>query len=222
MMRASRWTGLLLMAGAAIGCRTMAANPMANVAARVAEVRLIGFDALPPEVLHALRDRLPKPGVALTENVEQAAGNLAVETLQNHGYPYAEVHLTREAAGPGLTRLLVSAVPGPIGYFGRTDITGNKHVDDAIIRSRLAYQPGELFRRSALEQSQQQLGALQLFKSVRIEAARVDRQPADVPILITVTEQNRWRWNLSLGYAAGERLGIEARLANMNFLGGAR
>jgi outer membrane protein assembly factor BamA len=109
-----------------------------------------------------------------------------------------------------------------MGFFGRTDIVGNKRVDDAIIRSRLAYLPGELFRRSALEQSQQQLRALELFKSVRVEAERVNQQPADVPILITVTEQNPWRWNLSLGYAAGERLGLEARIGNVNFLGGAR
>src|SRR5229473_4726308 len=152
----------------------------------------------------------------------QATGNIAVETLQNRGYPYADIQISREDAGAGQTRLVVNAVPGTVGFFGRTDIVGNKHVDDGIVRSRLAYLPGELFRRSALEQSQQQLGALELFKSVRIEVEHVDRQPADVPILITVIEQNSWRWNVSLGYAAGERLGLEARLRNMNFLGGAR
>ena len=79
-----------------------------------------------------------------------------------------------------------------------------------------------MYRRRALEHTQRQLGALELFKSVRIEAQHVDQKPTDVPILIAVTEQNPWRWNLALGYAAGERLGLEARLRNMNFLGGAR
>jgi outer membrane protein assembly factor BamA len=222
-MRASRWVALLVLAASANGCRTIAPKPIANTAVRVAEVRLNGFDVLPSDVLQALRDRMPlKPGAPVTDAAEQAAGNIAVETLQNHGYPYAEVQIAREDAGANQTRLVVNAVPGTVGFFGRTDITGNKGVDDAIIRSRLAYLPGELFRRSALEQTQQQLGALELFKSVRIEAEHVDRQPADVPILITVIEQNPWRWNLSLGYAAGERLGLEARVRNMNFLGGAQ
>ena len=216
------WAALLVLAALTVGCRTIPPKPATSVAAHVAEVRLSGFDALPRDVLQSLRDRLPRPGAPLTADAEQAAGNISVETLQNHGYPYAQVQVTREDAGAGLKRLLVNAVPGPVGFFGRTDIVGNRRVDDAIIRVRLAYLPGELFRRSALEQSQQQLGALALFKSVRIEAQQVDRQPSDVPILITVTEQNPWRWNLSLGYAAGEPPGLEARVGDMNFLGGAR
>jgi outer membrane protein assembly factor BamA len=214
---------LLALAVSADGCRTIAPKPIANTAARVAEVRLSGFDALPPDVQQALRDRMPlKPGAPLTDAAEQAAGNIAVEALQNHGYPYAEVQITREDAGAGQTRVVINAVAGPTGFFGTTDITGNKHVDDAIIRSRLAYLPGELFRRSALEQSQQQLGALDLFKSVRVEVEHGAQQPADVPILIAVTEQNAWRWNVSLGYAAGERLGLEGRVRNMNLFGGAQ
>jgi outer membrane protein assembly factor BamA len=223
MMLASRWVALLLLAASADGCRTLAPKPIASTAVRVAEVRLNGFDVLPPDVLQAMRDRLPlKAGAPLTDAAEQATGNIAVETLQNHGYPYAEVQIAREDASADRTRLVLNAVPGPVGFFGMTDIAGNKRVDDAVIRARLAYLPGELFRRSALEQTQQQIGALDLFKSVRIEAQHVDRQPADVPILITVTEQNPWRWNLALGYAAGERLGLEARLRNMNLFGGAQ
>jgi len=216
------WAGVLLLAATTDNCRTLPPKPATAVTLHVSGVRLKGFDVLPPDVVEGLRDRLPKPGAPLTDDVEQAAGNMAVETLQNHGYPYAQVQITREDAGAGLKTLLVNAAPGPMGFFGRTDIVGNKHVDDRIIRSRLAYLPGELFRRSALEQSQQELGALQLFKSVKVELQQADRQPADVPILITVTEQNPWRWNLSLGYAAGERLGLEARVGNVNFLGGAR
>jgi outer membrane protein assembly factor BamA len=221
--RASDGVALLLLAATSGGCRTIAPKPIDNISVRVAEVRLTGFDVLPPDVLQALGDRMSlKPGAPLTDVAEQAAANLAGEILQNHGYPYAEVQITREDAGAASTRLIVNALPGTIGFFGRTDIIGNKQVDDAIIRSRLVYLPGELFRRSALEQSEQQLGALELFKSVRIEAWHVDQKPVDVPILISVTEQSPWRWNLSPGYAAGERLGLEARVGNMNFLGGAR
>ena len=95
-------------------------------------------------------------------------------------------------------------------------------MDDAIIRRRLAYAPGDLFRRSAIERTQQRIGTLGLFKSVEIRAQDIDRQPAEVPTLITVEEQNPWQWNLSMSYAAGERLGFDARVSNLNFLGAAR
>jgi outer membrane protein assembly factor BamA len=221
--RASHWVALLLLAASADNCRTIAPKPVSSISVRVAEVRLNGFGVLTPDVLQRLRDRMSlKPGAPLTDAAEQAAANLAVETLQDHGYPYAGVQITREDLDAASTRLIVNAIPGKMGFFGRTDITGNKHVDDAIIRSRLAYFPGELFRRSALGQSEQQLDALELFESVRIEAWHIDQRPVDVPILISVIEHSPWRWNFSPGYAAGERLGLDASVGHMNFLGGAR
>jgi outer membrane protein assembly factor BamA len=114
------------------------------------------------------------------------------------------------------------AQPGTLGYFGRIDIAGNRRIDDAIIRRRVAYAPGDLFRRSAIERTQQRIGTLGLFKSVEIRAHDIDNQPAEVPTLITVEEQNPWQWNLSMSYAAGERLGVDGRISNLNFLGAAR
>ena len=62
------------------------------------------------------------------------------------------------------------------------------------------------FRRSAIEQTQQRIGALGLFKSVEIRAHDVDARPAAVPTLITLEERTPWHWNVGAGYAAGERL----------------
>jgi len=205
------------------GCRTLPPKSAPDTAVRVADVRLIGFEVLPADALERLRDEMPlKTGAVFTDAVEQSAGTLAVETLQEQGRPYAEAQIAREPVGPNSIRVVITALAGPIGFFGPTEISGNVHTDDAIIRSRLTYQPGELFRRSALQHSQEQLAALQLFKSVRLEAQRVNSQPANVPIVVTVVEQSPWRWNLGLGYANKERLGLEGRLANMNFFGGAR
>ena len=49
---------------------------------------------------------------------------------------------------------------------------------------------------------------------------RVERQqPSAVPTLITVEERTPWQWNLGLGYAAGERLGVDARISHLNVRG---
>ncbi len=160
--------------------------------------------------------------MVLTSELEQRTGERAVQILQNHGYPYAQVSLERVPIDSKRSRVILRAQPGTLGYFGRIDIAGNRRIDDAIIRRRLAYAPGDLFRRSAIERTQQRIGTLGLFKSVEIRAQDIDLQPAEVPTLITVEEQSPWQWNLSASYAAGERLGFDARVSHLNFLGAAR
>jgi outer membrane protein assembly factor BamA len=186
------------------------------------EVRLEGFDVLPTDARDALRDDLPiRAGAPLTSEIEKAAGERAVETLQNHGYPYAQVALVREPIDAARTRVTLRADPGAIGFFGPVNIAGNRRVDDRVIRSRLGYAPGDLFRRSAIEYSQQRLGTLGLFKSVEIRADDIDARPAVVPTLITVEERTPWHWNVGAGYAAGERLAVDARISHLNVFGSA-
>ena len=130
-------------------------------------------------MLDDLRDELPlRAGVALSDEVQKTAGERAVEVLQNHGRPYAQVSIAREPIDAARTRVILRAEPGALGFFGSVDIAGNRRVNDRIIRRRLAYAPGDLFRRSAIEQTQQRIGALGLFKSVEIRAHDIDTQPA--------------------------------------------
>jgi len=186
----------------------------------IQEVRLEGFDVLPDDVREDFAAELPlRAGVALDDEVEKAAGERAVEVLQNHGRPYAQVGIAREPIDAARMRIVLRADPGTLGFFGPIEIAGNRRVDDGIIRRRLAYAPGDTFRRSAIEQTQQRIGTLGLFKSVEIRAQNVDTQPSSVPTLITVEEQTPWQWNLGLSYAAGERLGVDARISHLNVRG---
>jgi len=174
-----------------------------------------------------VREELPgdlpiRGGVKLTDELEKATGERAVEILQNHGYPYAQVGIAREPIDATRANVVVRAEPGTVGFFGPVEIAGNKRVDDRIIRRRLAYAPGDLFRRRAIEHTQQRVGALGLFKSIEIRAQHIDQQPAVVPTLVTVEERTPWQWNLGLGYASGERLGVDARISHLNVFGSAR
>jgi translocation and assembly module TamA len=185
-------------------------------------VRLEGFDVLPQDERDGLRDELPlRAGATLTDEIEKSAGERAVEVLQNHGHPYAQVGIAREAIDAERATVVMRAEPGTIGFFGPIDIAGNQNVDDRVIRRRLAYAPGDLFRRHAIERTQHRIGALGLFKSVEIRARDIDNQPAVVPTVITVEEGTPWQWNLGLGYAAGDRLGVDARISHLNVFGSA-
>jgi translocation and assembly module TamA len=185
-------------------------------------VRLEGFEVLSPDAREDFEDDLPlRAGVTLTDEIEKSAGERAVEVLQNNGHPYAQVGIAREAIDSKRATVVMRAQPGTIGFFGPIDIAGNRNVDGRVIRRRLAYAPGDLFRRSAIERTQQRIGALGLFRSVEIRAHDIDNQPAAVPTLITVEERTPWQWNLGLGYAAGDRLGVNARISHLNVFGSA-
>ncbi len=188
----------------------------------VEEVRLEGIDAVPADAREELQNDLPlRAGMTLTDESEKAEGERAVEILQNHGYPYAQVGIAREPIDATRARVVVRAETGTVGFFGPIDIAGNRRIDDRIIRRRVAYAPGERFRRSAIEETQQRVGALGLFKSIEIRAQNIDNRPVDVPTLITVEEGTPWKWNLGAGYAAGERLGLDARISHLNLFGSA-
>jgi outer membrane protein assembly factor BamA len=205
------------------GCRHVPPAVVPADSVLVEDVRFDGFDVLTVDEIEDLREEVDlRPGAALTSEIEERAGTAAVRALQNHGYPYARVRIARETLAGNRARVVIHAEPGVRGYFGPIEITGHRSVEDAIIRRRLAYFPGDLFRRSALEQSHQQIAALGLFRSVDLRTANVDSSSADVPTIVTVVERSPWRWNLSLGYSAGERLGVEGRVSHLNFLGSAR
>ena len=210
----------LLAAALFAGACRPAAPTVTPASPIVDDIRLEGFDVLPPDARAAIPLRT---GVRLTDEAEKAAGERAVEVFQNHGYPYAQVSVARESDGAGRVRVTITAEPGARGYFGRIDISGHRTVDDRIIRRRVMYAPGDLFRRTAIEATQQRIGALGLFKSVQVQVEKVEGGgPVDVPTLITVEERTPWHWNLGLGYAAGEELAVDARVSHLNFLGSAR
>src|SRR5262245_29885078 len=92
------------------------------------------------------------------------------------------IRSTPRASAP---RFAPSPAPSDSSALSTSPATG---VSTIVIRRRLGYAPGDLFRRAAIEQTQQRLGALGLFKSVEIRAEDIDARPAAVPTLITVEE----------------------------------
>ncbi len=190
---------------------------------RVGDVVLSGFEVLPESVVQALRDHLPiGPGDILSESAQTRAIDLAMHVLQDAGYAYAQVSVTREVEQSGRVRLSLTAAPGQMAFFGPIEIVGNLSVADDVIRRQLLYRPGELFRRTPIVESQRQVAMLQLFEFVTIEAVNVQQQPLDVPTRITVVEGDSQRLRFSGGYGTEEKLSIETVWQHLNVFGGAQ
>jgi outer membrane protein assembly complex protein YaeT len=190
----------------------------------VADVALNGFDVLPEDRRQELRETLPlQPKFPLDRQLAAASRERAVNMLRDEGYPYADVSIADEDAGPRARRLVLDATPGMLARFGEIDIRGQASVGEDIIRRQLSFEPGDRFTRTKLRQSQRKIYGLELFEFVNIQSQEDAAQMAtDVPVRVTVAEGKHQRVTTGIGYGSEEQARARLRWDHANFLGNAR
>jgi outer membrane protein assembly complex protein YaeT len=190
----------------------------------VADIRMEGFEVLRDRMRNRLRRQLPlQPEQPLDRQLAIASRERAVNVLRDRGYPYADVALVEEPAGPRRQAIVLRATPGPIAHFGPVEINGQASVGEDIISRQLTYEPGDLFSRSEMRESQRKLYGLELFEFVNIES-REDRElkPITIPTRVTVAEGKHRKVNFGVGYGTEEHARVRLRWDHVNFFGGAR
>ena len=190
----------------------------------VERVEFNGFDALPDQHRGSLREELPlKAGQPLDRALLQASREASLDELRDHGYPYASVRIGEREGSADRGRVIVlTADTGPLAHFGEIEISGNTAVSDNIVRRQLTYRPGQLFRQSALQESQRKLYTPELFDFANVEVLRTEDQPVEVPTRVTVTEGKHQKVNFGVGYGTEEKARVQVDWRHVNFLGGAR
>jgi outer membrane protein insertion porin family len=191
---------------------------------RIVAVDLQGFDMIPPAHLATLQKDIPLHiGEPRDRQAVLTARDLALNELRDHGYPYSRV-TSDEKDGPDGKQAAITLIaePGPLANFGSIEITGNASVSDAVIRRELLYKPGDLYQRSALQETQRRLYGMALFQFVNVEALNTDAQDAEVKTKVTVVEGKHQRVNMGVGYGTEENARVDAEYHHVNFLGDAR
>lgn len=191
---------------------------------RVAAVEFKGFDVIPPDHTNALqRQTLLIVGEPRDRQDVITAHEMAVNELRDHGYPYARV-ATDESEGPGPREVSIAftADPGPLSHFGDIEIAGNRSVSAGVIRRQLTFRPGDLYRRSVVQDAQRRLYSMQLFQFVNVESLSPEQQNPDVATRVTVAEGRHQRVNFGVGYGTEEKARVDGEYRHVNFLGGAR
>ena len=192
---------------------------------KVAAIDFDGFDVVPPDHLAQLKKQIPlKVGQPRDRQLVVTTHEMAQNELKDHGYPYAKVSTAEDdGAGGKEATLTFSADPGKLAHFGAVQIQGNKTVSDHIIGRELTFKPGDLYRRSIVQDSQRRLYGLELFQFANIEPLNPEQQQADeIPMKVTVAEGNHQRLNFGVGYGTEEKARVDAEYHHLNFLGGAR
>jgi outer membrane protein insertion porin family len=190
---------------------------------RVAAIDFRGFDVIPPDHFEEMQKRVPlKVGQPRDRQLVVATHDLAVNELRDHGFPYGKVTTEEETAAERQVALDFTGEPGKVAHFGPVEIVGNKSVGEEVIRRQLTFKPGELYRRSVVQDSQRRLYSMELFQFANIEPVNLEQQPDEVPVRATIAEGNHQRFNVGLGYGTEEKARVDAEYRHVNFLGGAR
>jgi outer membrane protein assembly complex protein YaeT len=191
---------------------------------KVAAIDFVGFDVIPEAHLADLKKRAPlKVGEPRDRQLVVTTHELALNELRDHGFPYAKVTTTEDSGATGKqVSLSFGAEPGKLARFGPVEITGNKSVGDNIIRRELTYKPGDLYRRSLVQDTQRRLYSMELFQFANIQPLNQELQPDEVPTRITVAEGKHQRLNFGVGYGTEEKARVDAEYHHLNFLGAAR
>lgn len=191
---------------------------------KVAAIDFAGFDAIPAAHLDQLKKAVPlKVGQPRDRQLVVATHEMALNELRDHGFPYAKVSTDESDSTDGKQATLTfTGDPGKEAHFGPVEISGHKSVGERIIERQLTFKPGDLYRRSLVQDSQRRLYGMELFQFVNIETLNPELQPTEVPVRVTVAEGNHQRTNFGVGYGTEEKARVDAEYHHVNFLGGAR
>src|SRR6476646_8524367 len=172
----------------------------------VAAIHFEGFDAIPPEHLAQLKKQVPlKVGQPRDRQLVVSTHEMAQNELKDHGFPYARVSTREDNPSGKQATLTYSAEPGKLAHFGPVEIQGNKSVSDRVIERQLTFKPGDLYRRSIVQDSQRRLYGMELFLFVNIESVEPERQDPEVRTRVTVAEGKHQRVRTGIGYGTEEK-----------------
>jgi outer membrane protein assembly complex protein YaeT len=190
----------------------------------VRALTFVGFDIIPLDRLDDLRDRAGLvAGRPRDRQVVTQSRDVALNELRDRGYPYAEVQVSEEVHETEReTTVVLTAQPGPRSVFGTIEIVGDRSVSENVIRRQLTIRSGDLYRRSTVQETQQNLYAMALFQFVNIEILEPNLRDPNVKMRITVAEGRHQRVNGGVGYGTEERARVEGEYRHVNFFGDAR
>lgn len=130
----------------------------------------------------------------------EAAKGALLDRLLRHGYAHAtvsgEARVERRAAE---VRVVFTMKPGPLCYFGRTEISTERVPADSI-RARIAWEEGQRYDPALLEKTESRMYELQLVGSVSFKLPS-DPKQAVLDVVVTVHDGDKNELRLGGGFA---------------------
>ena len=177
---------------------------------------------LPPEEREKILQTLPiREGLVFTQQAYDAGlANLRGYYRQNG---YARVVVTKQSEVDLVEHLAAVSYrvdSGPDSVFGKVEVSGNQGVSEYVVRREIAFKEGERFRQDRLDETRDQLTALNLFSAIRLDEEENTDPEVDYHLRLTELPPREIRFGI--GYDTEEQVRGLASWRHYNFLGGAR
>ncbi len=128
-----------------------------------------------------------------------------VELYQEHGFLFARIEPRVHFSENGRrAEILFEVVERFEVTVGEIRVVGAEQTSESLIRERLAFRPGDVYRPSEIRQSEEALLALGIFASVRIAPEDPDLAERTKPVVVTISERTPQELGLSAGIGTGE------------------
>jgi len=141
--------------------------------------------------------------------------------LREHGYPYARVTIEERAPSSGAVGIAIVAIPGPETRFGALTVNGLKRAKQVIVSRAVTFDEGDLYQESEVMKSQRRLAGIPAFEFANLtpDPAGREAQVSVLPMVATVTEAKRHRFELGVGYGTEDRVRGTFEWRDQNFFG---
>ena len=191
---------------------------------RVSEIDVAVTLQEPDRTPPPLPEELPvKRGDVFQETEYQQGEQTLRSALADSGYAHVQTQRKAEVDVDELQAQIKYGVqPGPITFFGETEVKGLETVRPEVILRELTYRPGELYSLKKVAESRDKILALDLFGTVRVVPAETQGTPVILPMVVEVTEKPHREVRLALGYGTEDQFRTQLEWRSLNFLGGAR
>ncbi|HEX5022480.1 MAG TPA: outer membrane protein assembly factor BamA [Candidatus Binatia bacterium] len=191
---------------------------------RISEIDVAVAVDKPDQKPPPLPDELPvKRGDVFRETEYQQGEQSLRSSLADIGYAHVQTQRKAEVDVDELQAEIQYGVrPGPVTFFGETEVKGLDAVVPEVILRELTYRPGEIYSLKKVAESREKILALDLFGTVRVAPAETQGAPVILPMVVEVTEKPHREVRLSLGYGTEDLLRSQLEWRDLNFFGGAR
>jgi len=154
-------------------------------------------------------------GRSFTQEAWNDAKTAALRTLVERRYPRGRIGFSQADvdAPAGRTKLSVTLDSGPPFYLGAATVEGVRRYP-ADLPERLSWlRPGQVYDQQKLVDAQQRLAASGYYDSAYISVDPDTDTPAAAPVHYSVTEAQRYKLQLGVGYRtdSGPRASVELR-----------
>jgi translocation and assembly module TamA len=168
-----------------------------------------------PEDLGFVMGGIAKSGIVL--KAEQAE----INAWRQQGFAKAAAGQRQVVADHATNTVDVTLTiePGRQAAIGDIGVTGTENMDPDFVRQQTGLTPGEQYDPDLIEKANKRLSRLEVFRSLRIEAADAIAPTGLLPFNVIVQEQALNRFGIGATYGTLDGLGVEGFYLRRNLFG---